>query len=107
QLPSRLCQELLRIVQEALVNIRKHSGASNVVLWFEASEGFWRIVVDDDGQGFGFEGRLTLDDLEAQRRGPIVIRDRVKAMGGSLVIDSRQGQGSRLEVLVPQGEPNH
>jgi signal transduction histidine kinase len=106
RLPSRLCQELLRIVQEALVNIRKHSGASNVVLWFEASEGFWRIVVDDDGQGFGFEGRLTLDDLEAQRRGPIVIRDRVKALGGSLVIDSRQGQGSRLEVLIPQGETN-
>jgi signal transduction histidine kinase len=106
QLPSRLCQELLRIVQEALVNIRKHSGASNVVLWFEAREGFWRIVVDDDGQGFGFEGRLTLEDLEAQRRGPIVIRDRVKAMGGSLVIDSRQGQGSRLEVLIPQGETN-
>jgi signal transduction histidine kinase len=107
QLPSRLCQELLRIVQEALVNIRKHSGASNVVLWFEAREGFWRIVVDDDGQGFGFKGRLTLEDLETQRRGPIVIRDRVKAMGGNLVIDSRPGHGSRLEVMLPQGEPNH
>jgi signal transduction histidine kinase len=102
RIPPRVCQEVVRIVQESLVNIRKHSGALNVVVRFEADEGFWRLVVDDDGRGFNFKGRLTHEEMEKLRRGPIVIRERARLIRAELTIDSQPGQGSRLELRVPQ-----
>jgi len=41
-------------------------------------------------------------DLDASRSGPIIIKERVRAIGGQLAIDSAPGRGARLEVLVPQ-----
>ena len=101
-LAPRLCQELTRIVQEALVNIRKHSRASNVVVQFAERDGCWRLVIEDDGQGFDFEGRLGDRELSVRRAGPVVIRERVRTIGGSMTIESERGRGARLEVVIPQ-----
>jgi signal transduction histidine kinase len=102
QLAPRLCQELTRIVQEALVNIRKHSRASNVVVQFAQRDGCWQLIVEDDGQGFDFEGRLGEAELKVRRAGPVVIRERVRTIGGSMTVESERGRGARLEVAVPQ-----
>jgi signal transduction histidine kinase len=102
QLAPRLGHELTRIVQEALVNIRKHSRASNVVVQFAERDGCWRLVIEDDGQGFDFEGRLGDRELSARRAGPVVIRERVRTIGGSMTIESERGRGARLEVVIPQ-----
>ena len=102
QIAPRTGREILRIAQEALVNVRKHSGARNVVLRFGVDGDRWRLTVDDDGQGFEFAGRHTLDELDAARRGPVVIKERVRGLGGSLTIDSVPGRGTRLEVDVPR-----
>jgi signal transduction histidine kinase len=96
------CFEFVRIVQEALVNIRKHSAATNVVVRFGSRDRHWMLEIDDDGRGFPFEGRLTQADLDARRTGPVVIKERVRAIGGQLSISSAPGRGARLEVLVPQ-----
>ncbi|MCI0403153.1 MAG: histidine kinase, partial [Acidobacteria bacterium] len=101
-LPPRVCRELGRIVQEALANIRKHSGARNVLVRFGSHNGCWRLVVDDDGKGFPFVGRHTQAELDAERRGPLVIKERVRSIGGELAIESTQGGGARLEITVPQ-----
>jgi signal transduction histidine kinase len=101
-LPQRVCFELVRIVQEALVNIRKHSAATVAVVRFGAHDGAWRLEIDDNGRGFPFEGRRSQADLDAARLGPVVIKERVKAIGGELVINSVPGKGARLEVSVPQ-----
>jgi signal transduction histidine kinase len=101
-LPPRTCSELARIVQEALTNIRKHSGAQNVLVRFDSADGRWRLVIDDDGRGFGFSGRLNDSELEAARRGPVVIKERARAIGGELTIESYPGRGSRLEITFPQ-----
>src|SRR5207302_1630913 len=101
-LPRRVCFELLRIVQEALVNVRKHSAAANVRVGFNLQGGYWTLQVDDDGHGFPFEGRLDLASLDASARGPSIIKDRVHAIGGQLFVESTPGRGSRLEVHVPQ-----
>jgi signal transduction histidine kinase len=53
----RTSRELARIVQEALVNVRKHSGARNVLVRVAARNGHWEVEVDDDGCGFDFTGR--------------------------------------------------
>jgi len=98
----RTGRELARIVQEALVNVRKHSGARNVLVRFAARNGHWEVEVDDDGRGFDFAGRCDLRELATARKGPLVIRERVASLGGGLVIDSKPGQGARLSITVPQ-----
>jgi signal transduction histidine kinase len=100
ELPPRLCRELARIAQEALVNVRKHSGASNVLVRFASSDGKCKLIIDDDGKGFDFVGRVALDYLDAARKGPQVIKERVRNIGAELVIESLPGQGARLEVTV-------
>jgi signal transduction histidine kinase len=101
-LPSSACRELARVVQEGLVNVRKHSGARSVYVRFGAQNGLWKLVIDDDGRGFQFTGRLTLTELDDLHRGPAVIKERVRAIGGDLMIESSPGHGSRLEITVPQ-----
>ncbi len=101
-LPRRICNELVRVIQEALSNVRRHSGASNVLVRLESADGRWQITIDDDGKGFDFEGRLTDEVLDAERRGPVIIKERLKGIGGGLAIDSRPGRGARLEITIPR-----
>ena len=101
-LPATACRELVRVVQEGLVNVRKHSGARSVYVRFGAQNGLWKLVIDDDGCGFAFTGRLTLTELDDLHRGPTVIKERVRAIGGDMVIESSPGHGARLEITVPQ-----
>jgi two-component system nitrate/nitrite sensor histidine kinase NarX len=98
----RLARELVRITQEALVNVRKHSGASRVVVRFGASASHWLLVIEDDGGGFDLAGRHTLDDLDRARRGPVLIKERVRGVGGILVLDSLPGMGTSLEITIPR-----
>jgi len=71
-----------------------------VLVRIERQDGLWALTIDDDGQGFGFAGRLDLAALDAERKGPLVIKERVRAAGGRLTIDSRPGHGARLEILI-------
>ena len=104
-LSARVCREVGRLAQEALQNVRKHSGAENVVVRFARAPSGWRLVVDDDGRGFPFEGTLGLAELDAVRKGPYVIKERVRALGGELTIASKPGGGARLEILLPREAP--
>ncbi len=102
QLPSRVSRELARILQEALVNVRKHSGASNVEVRFAAEDGCWKLGIVDNGHGFDFSGRLNLKELDAARRGPGIIRERVRSLGGDLTLQSFPGKGSEVVISLPQ-----
>lgn len=102
-MPPHVCSELGRIVQEALVNVRRHSNAANVLVRVRGSNGTFSLVVDDDGKGFPFAGQYSHAELEAQRKGPLVIKERVRSIGAELAIDSRPGVGSRLEVTLSSG----
>ena len=101
-LPAATCRELARVVQEGLVNIRKHSGAQSAMVHFGSQSGSWKLVIDDDGKGFPFTGRFTLTELDEFRRGPTVIKERVRAVGGDMVLESSPGHGSKLEITIPQ-----
>jgi signal transduction histidine kinase len=97
-LPSAICQELARIVQELLTNIRKHSGARNGLVRFGRYRGIWKLTIEDDGQGFPFKGRWTLPELDKTHQGPLTVKERIRAIGGELVLESMPGKGSRLEI---------
>jgi len=83
------------------VNIRKHSGARKVFVRFGREEEKWKLLIEDDGCGFGFTGRLSLAELEASSMGPLVIKERMRSIGGELVIESVPGCGARLEIALP------
>jgi signal transduction histidine kinase len=90
--------QIIRIIQEALTNVRKHAGASKVRVVFKAEGDQVRINVEDDGQGF------DLAQVSGEGRhyfGLQIMRERAEDVGGSIKFDSRPGQGTRVVVRVP------
>jgi signal transduction histidine kinase len=104
-LPSAKALEIVRIVQEALVNVRKHSQARNVLVRLTSDKGVWSLVIEDDGRGFDFEGRLSAAELDARRVGPAIIKERARIAEVSLAVDSAPGAGARVELTF--GENVH
>lgn len=102
EMPQQVCREIARIIQEGLVNIRKHSEARQVLVRLGSREGNWKVIIEDDGRGFPFAGRLSHEELDSDRKGPVVIKERVRLIEGELTIESIPGRGSRLEITVPQ-----
>jgi signal transduction histidine kinase len=68
----------------------------------KADTGAWLLVIEDDGRGFGFAGRFSQTELDEARKGPVVLKERVRLINAQLTIESHPGQGSRLEITVPQ-----
>jgi signal transduction histidine kinase len=93
--------EIVRVVQEALVNVRKHSRARNVLVRLSGAEHGCALVIEDDGIGFDFEGRLTREELDQRRLGPSIIKERARIAGAQLVIDSSRSSGARIELFMP------
>lgn len=90
---------VLRIVQEALANVRKHAEARHAWVSFEDDEQHLQIVIDDDGKGFDASSHR----VDAQPRfGLHMMRERAAAVGGSLDVLGRPGGGSRVIVRVPR-----
>jgi signal transduction histidine kinase len=102
-LPSSTALELARIVQEALVNVRKHSRARNVLVRLTNTDQNCTLIIEDDGQGFDFEGRLSARELEKRRIGPAIIKERARIAGAQLSVDSSPGVGARLELTFSNG----
>lgn len=92
--------ELLQIVREALYNVQKHSSATRVAVSIAKSDNTLEINVEDNGAGFPFTGKYTLDELELLRLGPMSIKRRVRTLGGEMTLDSRPGQGAGLKIRL-------
>jgi signal transduction histidine kinase len=90
--------QLLRIVQEALTNARKHSRARSVWVTFAAQDGCAQVTVQDDG--CGFDAGEVYGDSNG-RVGLRVMRERAEEIGGSLAVQSRPGEGTRVIVTAP------
>lgn len=103
-LPPPVCRELARIAQEALVNVRKHSGARRVLVQLLHTGENWELIVEDDGAGFPFAGRVSQPELDSAGRAPAIIRERVRLIHGELTIESKPGHGSRVEIMVSQNQ---
>ena len=101
-LRAEACDVVARIVQEALVNVRKSSGASHVLVQLDRGDGGWRLIIDDDGRGFPFSGCFSQADLEVEGKGPLVIRECVRSIDGELLLESIAGRGSRLVITIPR-----
>jgi signal transduction histidine kinase len=90
--------QLLRIIQEALTNVRKHARATCVRVAFTIENGRACITVEDNGQGFEVGRR---DYASGNHLGLRVMRERAEEVDGNLFIRSHPGQGTEVRVWVP------
>jgi signal transduction histidine kinase len=100
QLPRQMRHDVFSIASEAVANAAKHSGATAVAVEVRLQPEAVSLVVEDNGRGFPFHGRLDLQTMRATRRGPMALKERITLMGGDLTIDSAP-TGARLEVKAP------
>jgi PAS domain S-box-containing protein len=84
--------EVVRVVQEALANVRRHSGARRAVVTLGVVDGEVLVEIEDDGTGFGSE--------TAYGMGLTGMRERVLMLGGRLEVEGREGVGTRVFLRV-------
>jgi DNA-binding NarL/FixJ family response regulator len=89
-------REVLRIVGEALTNTRRHSGAHNARVDVWVSEGKLQAEVSDDGQGVDPESKESAADAATGGMGIKGMRERARALGGELKVQSEPGEGTKV-----------
>lgn len=100
-----LSYDICFIVQEALVNAARHAEASEARVAVAPENGQVLVVVSNNGRGFPFQGdydHRRLDDLQL---GPVMLKERVKSLGGTLFIHSNAA-GARLDIRLPRSQVN-
>jgi signal transduction histidine kinase len=91
---------LYRMLQEALANVRQHSGATTVDVSVVAEPTGVRAEIRDDG--VGFDPQIALGQFKGRRHlGLAGIRERALLLGGAATIDSRPGGPTRLSIFLP------
>jgi signal transduction histidine kinase len=97
ELPPRVPFELLRICQEALTNVVKHSKASKVSVELLYRKRAVHLKVTDDGCGFA---RPSVSGVH-QGFGLLSMRERIERLGGRIIVESQPGRGTRISATVP------
>jgi PAS domain S-box-containing protein len=91
---------LFRIIQEALNNVRRHASATEVKLNVIFADSVAKIIIADNGVGF-----KVPDEINALasygKLGLVGMNERAYLIGGTLVIDSKMGEGTTITVQVP------
>lgn len=100
QLSEAFTRQLYRLVRESLFNVARHAGAASVRVEIAWRERALSITVTDDGRGFPFTGRYDHEELQRQKLGPVSLKERIAALGGSMAIDTGPGL-TRLEMHLP------
>ena len=94
-IPKRIMTQLIRVVNEALVNVMRHAKAGAVKVGYTLQDGGLRISIEDDGVGFD-PGSVGSEHL-----GLRIMRERLSAIGASLEVKSAPGNGTCLDIAVP------
>ena len=97
---SEIETTLYRIIQEALNNVAKHSGATRVALVLRRTEEQVQAIIEDDGRGF--DARVTSQSGNGSGRlGLLGIQERLGIVGGDFKIESAPKRGATLFVRIP------
>jgi nitrate/nitrite-specific signal transduction histidine kinase len=98
ELLPEVANQVIRIVQEALTNVRKHAKADKV--WVRCIQNSHHVCVTVEDNGLGFDP-LQLHTNNRQHIGLQVMRERAESIGGRLEFDTQPGQGTRVTVWAP------
>lgn len=96
KLDNRQTSAIFRVVQESLANIVRHAQASAVEVSLNLSTQWVSVIISDNGIGM-----LPGDHGKAASYGLKSIKERIGALGGEVTIDSQQGSGTVLAILMP------
>jgi two-component system nitrate/nitrite sensor histidine kinase NarX len=101
-LPSRLSvaseAQLVRIIQEALTNVRKHAKASRAWVRLRRQNCSMKVIIEDDGRGWD---PAAVPAQKSQHVGLEIMRERAESIGGTLEIETAPGKGTRVTATVP------
>ncbi len=98
-LPVDVQTQILRIIQEALWNIRKHSHAKTVrILLRGEPDGKYNVLIEDDGVGIGKQE----NGAAGEHIGLSIMRERAARLGGILRLESEPGEGTRVALEITQ-----
>ena len=95
-LPLEIERNLAFVIREAVTNIHRHAGATEASVRFELTAGKLDMQICDNGRG----------GQSSEGNGICGMRERVRALGGSLTIDSPPKHGTKLGISVPLGVPS-
>jgi signal transduction histidine kinase/ligand-binding sensor domain-containing protein len=98
QLPTETEREMARVAQEAILNVKKHAGASE--LWVQLEYGHETVALEirDDGRGGALERKA---ETSAGHFGLTGMRERAEAIGATLEVSSAPGEGTTIRLSVP------
>ena len=94
-LPKDMATALYRVIQEALTNVSRHSGARQVHLELRDRPTAIDLRLTDNGRGFDPDANRSGFGLQS-------MRERTEALGGSFHIQSQPGQGCQLQIQIPK-----
>ncbi|MFA5309093.1 MAG: PAS domain S-box protein [Dehalococcoidales bacterium] len=100
RLPEEGAIALFRIIQEALTNVRRHSGATAAEITIEFSARSTKITVKDNGKGFTLAGKVG-DLAKEGKLGLAGMQERVQLVGGTITMKSEPGAGTTITVEAP------
>jgi len=107
-LSSATAYEVVQIVREALRNATRHGQATEAVVRLSVYDSHCSLAIHDNGRGF--QGGSALTDTEgtvAPSAVPWSIRERAAALGGTLQVRSRPGEGAEVLLVIPRSEERH
>ena len=90
--------QIIRVIQEALTNVRKHANARRAWVRFALDDGMGRVTIADDGVGFIMR---TVAGADRRRFGLGSMRERIESLGGRLEIHSAPRQGTQVVARIP------
>lgn len=98
---ENLTLTIFRVVQEALNNVRKHSGAKNASVRIEFTPVNVVLTITDKGKGFDIENMKVDKDDNMGGFGLFSIKERVELLDGTMKIKSNTGKGTTISVILP------
>jgi two-component system sensor histidine kinase DegS len=100
RLPEEVEIVLFRIIQEALRNVWRHSGATSAEIRVEFDENKTRVTVSDNGKGFNLPDKIG-DLAKDGKLGLAGMQERAQLIGGALAVQSRPNKGTSISVELP------
>jgi two-component system sensor histidine kinase DegS len=100
EFPAEVGLQIIRTIQEALINVRKHANVNRAIIRLSRQGDQVSVSVEDQGRGFDLAHKMGISSFGLQ-----IMQERVESVGGSVKVHSAPGQGTRIVSRYPITTP--